>query len=96
MFLPPHFLLKGSYIVDKELLQGAPDDIVILHPSPQVDKINASVDDDPRVAYFRQMENGMYVRMALLSLMLGGGTKKDDEEKDCISFCCDCLSEIFG
>jgi aspartate carbamoyltransferase catalytic subunit len=59
--------------VDNELLQDAPHDIVILHPLPRVDEINTSVDDDPRAAYFRQMENGMFVRMALLSLVLGKG-----------------------
>lgn len=43
----------------------------ILHPLPRVDEIDTEVDSDPRAAYFRQMENGMYVRMALLALVLG-------------------------
>lgn len=49
--------------------------MTILHPLPRVDEIATDVDDDPRAAYFRQMENGMFVRMALLALMLG---KADD------------------
>ena len=49
----------------------APKNMIVLHPLPRVDEINTNVDTDPRAAYFRQMENGMYVRMALLALVLG-------------------------
>ena len=49
----------------------APENMIVLHPLPRVDEINTNVDTDPRAAYFRQMENGMYVRMALLALVLG-------------------------
>ena len=49
----------------------APKNMIVLHPLPRVDEINTNVDNDPRAAYFRQMENGMYVRMALLALVLG-------------------------
>lgn len=42
-----------------------------MHPLPRVNEIDEEVDKDPRAAYFRQMENGMYVRMALLALVLG-------------------------
>lgn len=52
-------------------MNDAPSDMVVLHPLPRVDEISTSVDRDPRAAYFRQMENGMFVRMALLSLILG-------------------------
>lgn len=45
--------------------------MVILHPLPRVDEIATEVDADPRAAYFRQMENGMFVRMAILALVLG-------------------------
>ena len=45
--------------------------MVIMHPLPRVGEIAKEVDNDPRAAYFRQMENGMYVRMALLALVLG-------------------------
>ena len=45
--------------------------MIVLHPLPRVDEIATEVDSDPRAAYFRQMENGMFVRMAILALVLG-------------------------
>lgn len=63
--------VKGSYVVDCALLEDAPKDMIIMHPLPRVDEIATEVDSDERAAYFRQMENGMFVRMALLALMLG-------------------------
>jgi aspartate carbamoyltransferase catalytic subunit len=62
---------KGSYVVDAALMKTAPSDMIVLHPLPRVDEIATDVDSDPRAAYFRQMENGMYVRMALLALVFG-------------------------
>ncbi len=61
---------KGIYVINKELMQHVPDDTIILHPLPRVDEISPEVDDDPRAAYFRQAENGLYVRMALLKNVL--------------------------
>ena len=61
---------KGKYIVDTELMKLLPKDSVVMHPLPRVDEISASVDTDPRAAYFRQARNGLYVRMALLKLCL--------------------------
>lgn len=52
-------------------MKEAPSKMVVLHPLPRVDEITTEVDSDPRAAYFRQMENGMFVRMALLALVLG-------------------------
>ena len=63
--------VKGSYVMDDDLMSAAPSDMIVLHPLPRVDEISTSVDTDPRAAYFRQMENGMFVRMALLALVLG-------------------------
>jgi aspartate carbamoyltransferase len=63
--------LKGSYVVDTTVMDQLPHDMIVLHPLPRVDEICPDVDADPRAAYFRQMENGMYVRMALLALLLG-------------------------
>lgn len=63
--------VKGSYVVDNEFMSSAPKDMIVLHPLPRVDEIATEVDADPRAAYFRQMENGMYVRMALLALVMG-------------------------
>jgi carbamoyl-phosphate synthase/aspartate carbamoyltransferase/dihydroorotase len=63
--------VKGSYIVNADLLKKAPQDMIVMHPLPRIDEIATDVDSDPRAAYFRQMENGMYVRMALLALIMG-------------------------
>jgi aspartate carbamoyltransferase catalytic subunit len=52
-------------------MEVAPEDMIVLHPLPRVDEIATEIDNDPRAAYFRQMENGMFVRMGLLSLILG-------------------------
>ena len=54
-----------------EQLTTAKEDMIVLHPLPRVDEIATDVDTDPRAKYFEQMENGMYVRMALLALVLG-------------------------
>jgi carbamoyl-phosphate synthase/aspartate carbamoyltransferase/dihydroorotase len=45
--------------------------MIVMHPLPRVSEISMEVDDDPRAAYFRQMEYGLYVRMALLAMVLG-------------------------
>ena len=63
--------VAGSYVVDMQVMAAAPDHMVLMHPLPRVDEIALSVDADPRAAYFRQMRNGMYVRMALLAMVLG-------------------------
>ena len=51
-------------------LGNAKENLVIMHPLPRNNEISPEIDNDPRAAYFRQMKNGMYVRMALLDLML--------------------------
>jgi aspartate carbamoyltransferase len=63
--------LKDCYVVDPELMSHAKQDMILMHPLPRVYEISMAVDDDPRAAYFRQMENGMYIRMALLAAVLG-------------------------
>jgi len=63
--------VKGSYVVNNALMDKVPKNMIVLHPLPRVDEIATEVDGDPRAAYFRQMENGMFVRMALLALILG-------------------------
>jgi aspartate carbamoyltransferase len=63
--------LKDFYVVDPELLGRAKQDMIVMHPLPRVYELSMEVDDDPRAAYFRQMENGMYIRMALLAAVLG-------------------------
>jgi aspartate carbamoyltransferase catalytic subunit len=63
--------LKNQYEITPELMKKAKDNMVIMHPLPRVGEIHYSVDDDPRAAYFRQVKNGMYIRMALLAAVLG-------------------------
>jgi len=67
--------VKGMYIVNQELMRMAPSNMIVMHPLPRVDEIAVEVDDDSRAAYFRQMENGMYVRMAILDLVLSSKDK---------------------
>lgn len=64
--------LKGSYVVDNSLVQGFREGTVVMHPLPRVDEIAPEVDSYPGTACFRQVRNGLYIRMALLSLVLGG------------------------
>ena len=52
-------------------MASAPENMRVMHPLPRVDEIATEVDSDPRACYFKQMENGMYVRMAILALVLG-------------------------
>jgi carbamoyl-phosphate synthase/aspartate carbamoyltransferase/dihydroorotase/carbamoyl-phosphate synthase/aspartate carbamoyltransferase len=63
--------VKDCYEITTELMTHAKKDMVIMHPLPRVGEIHYRVDDDPRAAYFRQVKNGMYVRMALLAAVLG-------------------------
>ncbi|MDD5987428.1 MAG: aspartate carbamoyltransferase [Eubacteriales bacterium] len=63
--------LKDTYILDAEKMRLAREDLAVLHPLPRVNEIAVEVDDDPRAAYFRQVKNGKYIRMALLLTMLG-------------------------
>lgn len=62
--------LKDFYILNKEKMKLAKDDMIVLHPLPRVNEISVEVDDDPRAAYFRQVQYGVYVRMALLLTLL--------------------------
>jgi aspartate carbamoyltransferase len=63
--------VKSAFIITKDTLSNAKDQMIIMHPLPRVGEISMEVDDDPRAAYFRQMEYGLYVRMALLAMVLG-------------------------
>lgn len=62
--------LKDCYILDKKKMKLAKDDMYVLHPLPRVNEISVEVDDDPRAAYFRQAQYGVYVRMALIMRLL--------------------------
>jgi aspartate carbamoyltransferase len=63
--------VKGSYVITSETMQVAKEQMIVMHPLPRVGEISMDFDDDPRAAYFRQMEYGLYVRMALLAMVLG-------------------------
>ncbi len=62
--------VKDSFVLDPEKLKTAREDMIILHPLPRVNEIARAVDNDPRAAYFRQVENGKFVRMALILTLL--------------------------
>ena len=62
--------LKDSYILYKEKMKLAKDSMFVLHPLPRVNEISTEVDSDPRAAYFKQVQYGMYVRMALIMTLL--------------------------
>ena len=62
--------LKNYYILTKSKMELAKEDMLVLHPLPRVNEISVEVDDDPRAAYFRQVQYGVYVRMALIMTLL--------------------------
>lgn len=62
--------MKGVYVIDEEILSLMKKEARIMHPLPRVDEITFEVDKDPRAAYFRQVNNGLYLRMALLKMIL--------------------------
>jgi aspartate carbamoyltransferase catalytic subunit len=63
--------VKSAFVITSETMQGAKAQMVLMHPLPRVGEISDDVDNDPRAAYFRQVEYGLYVRMALLAMVLG-------------------------
>lgn len=62
--------IKDAYVVDKQTLAKMKSDAIIMHPLPRVNEITTDVDSDPRSAYFRQAENGLYIRMALFDMLI--------------------------
>ncbi len=65
--------LKDSYILTPQKLEGAREDLIIMHPLPRVNEISVAIDQDPRAAYFKQVLNGKYMRMALILMLLEEG-----------------------
>jgi aspartate carbamoyltransferase len=63
--------VKNAYVIDPQVMKAAKQDMIVMHPMPRVGEISLDFDEDPRAAYFRQMEYGLYVRMALLAMVLG-------------------------
>ncbi|MCR4697276.1 MAG: aspartate carbamoyltransferase [Lachnospiraceae bacterium] len=68
--------LKDFYILNKEKMALAKEDMLVLHPLPRVNEISVEVDDDERAVYFKQVQYGVYVRMALILTLLGIDTSK--------------------
>ena len=64
--------LKDYFILTKEKLENAKEDMIVMHPLPRVNEIDVKVDEDNRACYFKQARFGMYVRMALIVKLLGG------------------------
>ena len=73
--------VKDSFILDPEKLRGAKKEMRILHPLPRVNEITVEVDADPRAAYFRQVENGKFVRMALILKLLEWAEKDPSRQE---------------
>ncbi len=63
--------VKNAFVINPRVMKAAKPNMIVLHPLPRVTEISMDFDDDPRAAYFRQMEYGLYVRMALLAMVLG-------------------------
>lgn len=66
-----YILLKDTYILDLKKLEKSKSDLIVMHPLPRVNEIAIEVDDDPRAKYFDQVQNGRFMRMALILKMLG-------------------------
>jgi aspartate carbamoyltransferase catalytic subunit len=63
--------LKGSYVLTREMVEQIRPEVTVMHPLPRVDEIATDVDDMPGAAYFRQTNNGVCIRMALIALVTG-------------------------
>ena len=61
---------RGKYVVTRAVMDALPARGIVMHPLPRLDEITTEVDADPRAAYFRQAQNGLYIRMALLKVLL--------------------------
>ena len=62
--------MKDFYILNRKKMALAKEDMIVMHPLPRVNEISVEVDDDPRAAYFKQAQYGVYVRMALILTLL--------------------------
>lgn len=63
--------MKDTYIVDNKILSNAKQHMCVMHPLPRTNEIREEVDFDQRAAYFRQMRHGLFIRMALLAMVVG-------------------------
>lgn len=74
--------LKNSYILNKQKLENAREDLCIMHPLPRVNEISTQVDDDPRACYFKQVLYGKYIRMALILKLLELKNNQEEEKNE--------------
>jgi len=79
--------LKGIYVLDREKLAGAKEDMIVMHPLPRVDEIDPGVDADPRAWYFKQTRLGVYARMALMLMLLNITVQGEEGKEACPKFC---------
>jgi aspartate carbamoyltransferase catalytic subunit len=70
--------MKDFYILDNEKMKLAGPEMCVLHPLPRVNEISVEVDDDPRACYFRQVQYGVYIRMALILTLLDMVPEEDE------------------
>ena len=63
--------VKGSYRIDRKLLESGREDLIVMHPLPRITEIAPDVDETPQAWYFKEVRHGLYLRMALLALILG-------------------------
>ncbi len=73
--------VKDCYRITPEIMQRAKQKMALMHPLPRVGEIDPAVDSDPRATYFRQVKNGMYVRMALLAAVMGKSVNADGRRR---------------
>ena len=73
---------QNRYILTKEKMALAKPHMAVLHPLPRVNEITLEVDDDPRAAYFEQVQNAVYIRMALIMTLLGLPDPKAPDAKE--------------
>ena len=74
--------LKDTYVLDEEKMKLAKENMIVMHPLPRVNEITVGVDNDPRAAYFRQVENGKFVRMALIFTLLQWRNQPEQPRED--------------
>jgi aspartate carbamoyltransferase catalytic subunit len=70
-FSPAAAISSSFLVIDSALMQSAKRNMLVMHPLPRTEELSTDLDSDPRAAYFIQMEAGLYVRMALLAMVLG-------------------------
>ena len=66
---------QEKYCVDRTVMEKAKEKMIVMHPLPRLTEISTEIDDDPRAVYFKQVENGVYMRMAIIEKIFSGPVK---------------------